>query len=367
MEAPLKAGQRWHPMMPDGQHDELSRQQFIWSLRREVAKTVEPSIKSTFDTKAYPAFTKANGRDPNRRELRQAMLSDPQVQMWSALRRTVWEAQWEAAGEMIERELPELVAKARRYRDSNRKLGSLELDSSVKVPRYNTEIEIHVVPGGYHVEIAEDDIYAGALWDRIVTIGEPERGEWGDLAGKQLVEWLKKRRPGFAPERILDMGCTVGQNTLPFVDAFPDAEVFAIDVAAPCLRYAHARSEALARKVHYSQQDAEHTRFEDESFDLIVSNLLFHETSRTGVQNIFRECHRLLKPGGIMLHNDIGRSAQMDLPQRFMFDWMTHFAAEPFINAWADTDVFAVAEKVGFDRKKTFEDYPTGRLFGATK
>jgi len=367
MNAPLRAGQRWHEMMLDPTHDELARQEFIWMFRRQIAQNVEPALQVVCDGRVRKSFVKEHGREPNRKELRDAMLADPMVQTWSALRRNTWEAQWEAAGQAIERDLPNLIGRARRYRDSNHKLGSLELDPTVKVPRYNTEIEIHVVPGGYHAEITDDDVFAGALWDRVATIGEPERGQWGDLAGKRAVEWIKKRYPNLKPKRILDMGCTIGQNTLPFAEAFPEAEVHAIDVAAPCLRYGHARAESLGRKIHFSQQDAEHTRFADESFDLIYTNLLFHETSRAGVHNIFRECHRLLKPGGVMLHEDIGRSAKMNPTQVFMFDWMTHFAAEPFINGWADLDLFEVAEKAGFSRKNAVNEGPTGRTFAARK
>ena len=79
------------------------------------------------------------------------------------------------------------------------------------------------------------------------------------------------------------------------MEAYPEAEVYGIDVAAPMLRYAHARAEALGRRVHFSQQNAESTNFRDESFDLIVSHILLHETSAKAVRNIMRECHRLLQ------------------------------------------------------------------------
>ena len=59
--------------------------------------------------------------------------------------------------------------------------------------------------------------------------------------------------------------------------SYPNAEVHAIDIGAPLLRYAHARAEALGKKVHFSQQNAEHTHFPDGSFDLIVSHIFPHE------------------------------------------------------------------------------------------
>nr|WP_287287651.1 class I SAM-dependent methyltransferase [Okeania sp. SIO2B9] len=61
------------------------------------------------------------------------------------------------------------------------------------------------------------------------------------------------------------MGCTVGANTLPYVDAYPNAEVYGIDLAPAILRYSHARAESLGKRVHFSQQNAEKTNFPDES------------------------------------------------------------------------------------------------------
>ncbi|WP_457825662.1 methyltransferase domain-containing protein, partial [Staphylococcus aureus] len=74
--------------------------------------------------------------------------------------------------------------------------------------------------------------------------------------GDTTIAWIKANHPEFAPRRILDMGCAVGHSTLPYCDAWPEAEVHAIDVGAPVLRYAHARAESLGKTVHFSQQNA---------------------------------------------------------------------------------------------------------------
>ena len=43
---------------------------------------------------------------------------------------------------------------------------------------------------------------------------------------------LRERFPDFAPTSVLDQGCTVGHNTLPFKEAWPDADVTGIDIGA---------------------------------------------------------------------------------------------------------------------------------------
>jgi len=53
--------------------------------------------------------------------------------------------------------------------------------------------------------------------------------------GELLRGFLREREPAFAPRRILDLGCGVGNSTLPWAEGFPGAEVHAVDVAAPLL------------------------------------------------------------------------------------------------------------------------------------
>ena len=57
--------------------------------------------------------------------------------------------------------------------------------------------------------------------------------------------------------------------------------------------------------IHYKQENAEKTHYPDESFDLVVSVIMFHETSQSALPNILGESYRLLKPGGMMLHLDV--------------------------------------------------------------
>ena len=128
--------------------------------------------------------------------------------------------------------------------------------------------------------------------------------------------------------RILDMGCAVGNSTLPWHRAHPEAELHAIDVAAPCLRYAHARARLYDVPVHFSQQNAERTNYDDASFDLVVSHIMLHETSKPALENILAETFRLLAPGGVMLHLDIPRG---ETPfDQFMMQWETYNNNETF-------------------------------------
>lgn len=339
--------QHQHAVLPAATHDESARQNFVQSLKVHLATRVSPGNKTVYEHRAAPRFSREHRRPPkDRHEVRSVMRHEPYYQTWSTLLRTSQEMMWDSVNVSVERQLPALRDQAAAERDT---LGSLTLNPDLPIPTYHTAVDIHCQPGGYHTELVPDDVAAGATYDRAVYIYAMGRlGALNDEMGQSVVLHLTEQYPDFRPARILDMGCTVGHSTLPYVDAYPDAEVFAIDVGAPVLRYAHARAEALGKRVHFSQQNAEHTDFADASFDLIVSHILLHETSSAAIRAIMRECHRLLKPGGLMLHQEVPQYEGMPPYDAFILDWDTYNNNEPFWGTVHSMDLQKLAESAGF-------------------
>jgi ubiquinone/menaquinone biosynthesis C-methylase UbiE len=171
-------------------------------------------------------------------------------------------------------------------------------------------------------------------------------GSENDLMGNTLLAYLRERHPSHQPKRILDLGCAIGNSTVVWARAFPKAEVHGIDIGAPVLRYAHARAEALGAAVHFSQQNAEGTDFADESFDLVISHIVLHETSKSALVRILAECRRLLKPGGLMLHLEIPRGRTPI--EKFMHNWESYNNNETFSRYMTRIDLPAEARKAGF-------------------
>lgn len=340
-----------HPVLPRATHDEASRQEFVRSFKRNLFADVLPGNRLAYDGRVVPQFSRDHGRKPhNRHEIWRAMLNEPVYQMFSSLKRTQQEMMWAASGETTER-CYETVRTAARKLTAGRTRGSLRLDPKVTIPRYNTLVDIHIQPGGYH---GSDDLFAGALYDHAVySYATGTLGPLNDDMGATVIAHLRRTRPDFSPRRILDMGCAAGHSTLPYVDAFPEAEVHAIDVAAAQLRYAHARAEGLGKRVHFVQQSAEATDFDDGFFDLIVSHILFHETSARAVPKILRETYRLLAPGGMAVHSEVPGFHKF---RRDPFDqigayWEAHYNDEPFMPRLFEMDLVAEAEHAGFRRR----------------
>jgi ubiquinone/menaquinone biosynthesis C-methylase UbiE len=345
--SPLKP----HGIFPLPTADETSRQKFVAALKSAAERRLTPELKVAYERRVKPAFVKAHARLPaDRAEVRNALDQDAYVQVWNGVRRTIQALMWESSAQIVERQLPRMVSVSKAFTGAG---GSLILDPELQLPNYISRVDVHRMPTGYYREVCPDDVSAGALYDvgvNLYTMGQ--LGQLNDAKGRTIIEnFLRVELPDFAPRRLLDMGCAVGHSTLPYVDAYPDADVYAIDVGAPMLRYAHARAESLGKRVHFSQQSAEATTFPDKHFDLIVSHILLHEVSRQAQRNIFRESRRLLARGGVMVHAEYASFEGLDLFTQYLLDWDTRRNNEPCWGPMRDANLRQMAIEAGFDEQ----------------
>ncbi|MFC3228130.1 class I SAM-dependent methyltransferase [Marinibaculum pumilum] len=330
-----------HSALPTADHDEAARQAFVQSLKLHLATKVVAGNREIYETRVKPDFARRHGRPPaDRREVATLMRDEPYYQLWGSMQRCSQEMMHDAVLGPVSRQRDALAAK---MSPPANPAGSLTLDDNVAAPPYLTAVDIHCMPGGYMGDLA------GPLYDRIVHIYA--MAGWGPdngAMGRTVTDYIRQAHPELKPARILDMGCGIGNSTLPYADAFPEAELQAIDVSAPQLRYAHARAEALGKTVHFRQADATATPYPDASFDLIVSHILLHETSAKAIRQLMAEGHRLLRPGGLMLHVDLALYDGMDPFDAFMLDWDTHHNNEPFWGTFRDMDAGALLTEAGF-------------------
>jgi ubiquinone/menaquinone biosynthesis C-methylase UbiE len=351
-----------HAVMPQANHDEQAMEDHFLAMRAWTNAQMDPLDRRLLDEVIVPDIESKTGKKPKASaEVRQALEDHPFHQYWLTLSLTYQDRMWLSLDKAVDRQFDELSAEI--DRQSANPKGSLRLDPDFEVPRYIGSFDHHRMPGSYVTDTAKDDFRAGALYDRFSsTYLRNFNGGWkNDGRGHTLASHIMDFYPDLKPKRILDMGCTIGQSTVAIKQAFPDAEVHAIDVGAPMLRYGHARAESMECAIYFSQQNAEHTDFEEGSFDLVCSAAVLHETSAKAMRAIFRECHRLLRPGGVMCHVDVpGRHEHLGLWEQMRLDFESHYNNEPFMTTLARTDWMDVALAAGFSADQIKIGYRKG-------
>ena len=232
--------------------------------------------------------------------------------------------------------MPELEAAAAR----------VELDPTLPMPRYYVNCDIHQHPGGVW-----SDPVAGLVYERAASTTTPlAGGHHADMHDRFAT--ILEQEAG-AAKRVLDMGCGFGKSTRPIAAQFPDAEVEAIDLSAPCLEVAAARD---AGAVRYRQMDASATDYEAGCFDLVTSTMLLHEMPPPMIEKTLAEAARVLHPGGKMVHLDFWHLA--DPFQRFIHYTHGRRNNEPYMEPLAEMDLPGTLSRLGFTniRIEPFEE-----------
>lgn len=341
-------------------HDEYSRQRAVAVLHNYALLNLRFDVAHTYERNVKPRFEAAHGRPPkNGREIARAIRNDHFFKFYSTIRYNAQEMVPLSRQPVVERALPEMIEVARRAAAQNPAGGSLELDPELPIPRYVSQLDTHLAPGSYHSEFTADDVSQGVLLGRGLSGTSGARRitrtrNFGGV-GDSIAYWLTKTRPDFKPRRVLDMATQSGANLLAYPRMYPGCQAYGIDVAAPGLRYGHAKAEFEGVPVHFSQQNAERTRFADGYFDLVVSSFFLHEVPLAAARRVLAETYRLLAPGGVLAFMELPPHKSCDPFLNFTFDWDTRFNNEPFYEKYRAQDPTEMVVAAGFDREAAFE------------
>lgn len=331
--------------------EERGRQSFLFHVKRQLAGIGQKELYEL-------ARAHTGASEPSRSQCEAVMESSASYAAWSSLNIGSQRQMWLALDNMYQRQA-ETLEQRRRDLDAQPKLGSVELDPDCEIPAYLMGTAFHGQPGGYVTNLGDTDLRAGTLQEVGGALYTRGMGTGlKDSKARAVVEYLRSQHAQLSPKRILDLGCGHGSQTCGYALAFPDAQTHGIDLGESLLRFAHLKAESLGIGLHLHQRDAARTGFEDQSFDLIVSNILLHEVPADVLLSIMAECYRVLAPGGVVIHQDVPtQKADLKGYRKFMAMWQTQHNDEPHWETFSNSDVPAALAQSGFERQRIFEDY----------
>ena len=86
-----------------------------------------------------------------------------------------------------------------------------------------------------------------------------------------------------------------------------------------------------------------------------MSSFFLHEQSTRATAKILREIHRVLRPGGLMVHMELPPAAETDPYYSFYLDWDAYYNNEPHYAGFRALDLRETVAKAGFAKSKYFQ------------
>ena len=120
---------------------------------------------------------------------------------------------------------------------------------------------------------------------------------------KQLVRQAQIQ----AGQNVLDLGCGTATLTILIKQTHPEAEVTGLDGDPRVLAIGRAKAAKAGAAIILDQGMSFRLPYSDESFDRVLSSLLFHHLNTENKQRTLDEVYRVLRPGGEFHLADLSR------------------------------------------------------------
>lgn len=148
--------------------------------------------------------------------------------------------------------------------------------------------------------------YLPALRFRVLTPLFDLVLRWG-MRELSIKRYLVQQAQIGSGNRVLDLGSGTGTLALLAHRMHPDAELIGIDADPDILAIARAKAGREGAQIRFDQGMAFALPYNSESFDRVVSSLVFHHLTTRDKERSLAEVRRVLKPGGLLLILDFGK------------------------------------------------------------
>ena len=126
--------------------------------------------------------------------------------------------------------------------------------------------------------------------------------------------------------KVLDLGAGTGILSALILQAFPQANVLAFDIAEKMLKVCQTNLSAYQERLTLQQGNFAEDDFGN-GYDLVVSGLAIHHLDSAGKQTLFKKLFQSMNSGGILLIRDIVTAATPRLTEQYEQLWRQYMKA----------------------------------------
>lgn len=99
-------------------------------------------------------------------------------------------------------------------------------------------------------------------------------------------------------QRVLEVGCGTGSLLIEIGRQRPDVELVGLDPDPKALARAERKARQAGVRLRLDRGFTDAMPYDNASFDRVLSSLMYHHVPHNEKPAMFREIHRVLKPGG---------------------------------------------------------------------
>ena len=113
--------------------------------------------------------------------------------------------------------------------------------------------------------------------------------------------------------RILDLGCGTATLTILIKEMHPETEVIGLDGDPKILKIARAKIDKAGLAITLTEGMAFALPYDNNSFDRVLSSLVFHHLTAENKKRTLGEVFRVLRPGGEFYLADFGKPGNLPM------------------------------------------------------
>ena len=186
-------------------------------------------------------------------------------------------------------------------------------------------------------------------------------------ATESIQKYWKHHNPDIPVQTIMDMGSSTGISTKFIQRGFPEASILGVELSPYFLAVALYDSDMTDDSLHFLHANVENVPLDDESFDVITCQFLFHEVPYWNQLEIMKEAHRLLKTDGILVILDLNPYDLRSRLQNNPFRKWAFESTEPHIFDYYRHNMKRTVQECGFDSVVQVKNDPMNMLWMGKK